>query len=453
MEMEVEARIFKLQSSRAWAHVGSGVLRSDAQTRSFTLNDAAQRSVLLDHVVSRGEVLEKSVSAGAWVFKVAGGEFVCLQFPVPTDAAVFKTVHTRFAAARAAAPYAAPYVPATSTTVAEPPVRGAQIRRRMTLFGAETNLDGLGDSVAQGRRQSQAQHQSLMSQRGGLGAPRGGLGAAPIGNVLTSMDGESRKGYHPHNPRKVNQDRMVIERHASGAVMLCVFDGHGQFGHDVSSYMKRHFPAAVFSHPSFAAGDINTAMSQALVDTEWKMLSDPTMRERSTLSGTTAVCCVVAGNTLYTANAGDSRVSNNGVGVSIDHKPDGPGEKERIEGRGGRVFAVQYPDGGPSPARVWLGDQDLPGAFLLSRSGRTHAAAYQPRPLLPAHTHAHTHSPVYPPPRAVLYFPRAPASRSRYVAQRRRYGREERRRHLRARMLHYDSRGQRHAGHLERWLD
>jgi hypothetical protein len=362
-------------------------LRSDAQTRSFTLNDAAQGSVLLSHVVSPGEVLEKSVSAGAWVFKVSGGEFVCLQFPVPTDAGVFKSVHTRFAAARASAPYAAPYVPATSTTVAEAPERGAQIRRRMTLFGAETNLDGLGDSVAQGRRQSQAQHQSLMSQRGGLGVPRAG-GAAPTRNVLTSFDGESRKGYHPHNPRKVNQDRMVIERHPSGAVMLCVFDGHGQFGHDVSSYMKRHFPAAVFSHPSFAAGDINTAMSQALVDTEWKMLSDPTMRERSTLSGTTAVCCVVAGNTLYTANAGDSRVSNNGVGVSIDHKPDGPGEKERIEGRGGRVFAVQYPDGGPSPARVWLRDQDLPGApvaqwshTLLPPSSLTLTRV--PLPLLP----------------------------------------------------------------------
>ena len=47
--------------------------------------------------------------------------------------------------------------------------------------------------------------------------------------------------------------------------------------------------------------------------------------------------------------------------VSIDHKPDSKGEKERIIAKGGRVFAIQYDDGVDGPARVWLAHMDIPG--------------------------------------------------------------------------------------------
>ena len=93
---------------------------------------------------------------------------------------------------------------------------------------------------------------------------------------------------------------------------------------------------------------------------------------------------VTTSNTLHqvlngvvtVANIGDSRIiavesKDNthvkGVDISHDHKPDLPSEKERIERRGGRVFAIQYDDGGPSPARVWLKDKMLPG-LAMSRS-------------------------------------------------------------------------------------
>ena len=51
----------------------------------------------------------------------------------------------------------------------------------------------------------------------------------------------------------------------------------------------------------------------------------------------------------------------------MDHKPDLPAEKARIEAKGGRVFAVEYDDGVDGPARVWLGHMDVPG-LAMSRS-------------------------------------------------------------------------------------
>ena len=47
--------------------------------------------------------------------------------------------------------------------------------------------------------------------------------------------GKSQKGYIPYNPRKVNQDWMLIkEDAATGTLVLGTFDGHGEHGHCIS---------------------------------------------------------------------------------------------------------------------------------------------------------------------------------------------------------------------------
>merc|ERR1712032_368085 len=95
------------------------------------------------------------------------------------------------------------------------------------------------------------------------------------------------------------------------------------------------------------------------------------------LSGTTAVMCVIHNGLITCANIGDSRLVVGSKSqttsvisakdISHDHKPDLPAEKKRIEQRGGRVFAIDYGDDLPSPARVWLRDAQLPG-LAMSRS-------------------------------------------------------------------------------------
>ena len=87
---------------------------------------------------------------------------------------------------------------------------------------------------------------------------------------------------------------------------------------------------------------------------------------------------IVRDNKVYVNNIGDSRIilgraKSNGefeaVPVSDDHKPDRPDEQARIEERGGRVFAIEYDDGIDGPARVWLGNMDIPGLAMARSLG------------------------------------------------------------------------------------
>ncbi len=100
---------------------------------------------------------------------------------------------------------------------------------------------------------------------------------------------------------------------------------------------------------------------------------------------------MIRGDKLLCANIGDSRTTiaykdENGKiiakNVTIDHKPDLPAEKARIEAKGGRVFAVEYDDGVDGPPRVWLGNMDVPG-LAMSRSlgdGIAHSAGVSSEP-------------------------------------------------------------------------
>ena len=104
------------------------------------------------------------------------------------------------------------------------------------------------------------------------------------------------------------------------------------------------------------------------------------------LSGTTFTSGFFSGNQLFTSNVGDSRVilislddgpgstqMANGQnilakGVTVDHKPDTPKEKQRVLARGGKVAQAQDWRGRFSgPQRVWVKNINSPG-LAMSRS-------------------------------------------------------------------------------------
>lgn len=206
-------------------------------------------------------------------------------------------------------------------------------------------------------------------------------------SAVAAYAGLSKKGYAPYNPRKKNQDSMIIKHDPeSRSLLLCVFDGHGEAGDGVSNSIRDKYPTELFKHPKFAssgnlasdAANIKVAIGESLQVVEKNVIRDPSIDTE--FSGTTAVVSVIRENLLVVGNVGDSRITRgyvttaaNGAeviateSVSIDHKPDRVDEKARILASGGRVFAVEYDDGIDGPPRVWLGHMDVPG-LAMSRS-------------------------------------------------------------------------------------
>lgn len=192
--------------------------------------------------------------------------------------------------------------------------------------------------------------------------------------IVNSYGGYSKKGYAPYNPRKKNQDALIMaEDPNTRSLFLCVMDGHGEDGDKVSQHIKKTLVTYLFAHRAFES-DVRAALRDVIAQCEAEVLRDSSIE--TDFSGTTFTCAVIRGNTIIMGNVGDSRTSLGsraasgatvGRALTIDHKPDLPAEKARIEATGGRVFAVEYDDGVDGPARVWLGNMDVPG-LAMSRS-------------------------------------------------------------------------------------
>jgi serine/threonine protein phosphatase PrpC len=198
---------------------------------------------------------------------------------------------------------------------------------------------------------------------------------AAVRCAVTEYSGVSKKGHAPYNPRKKNQDSIIMaDDPHTNTLVLCVLDGHGEHGDGVSQTFRDQLIPEMFLHPAWAY-DHKRATGDAIAKIERNLLRN--YRIDSEFSGTTLSMAIIRGNTLTGVNIGDSRVilgrEENGrlvpVDITFDHKPDSPAEKERILACGGRVFAVEYDDGIDGPPRVWLGHMDIPGLAMARSLG------------------------------------------------------------------------------------
>lgn len=60
-------------------------------------------------------------------------------------------------------------------------------------------------------------------------------------NCIRKFAFATRVGFHPNNPNKVNQDAYILQPNIQGLPQVHLFgvcDGHGQFGRNVSSFVK-----------------------------------------------------------------------------------------------------------------------------------------------------------------------------------------------------------------------
>lgn len=243
-----------------------------------------------------------------------------------------------------------------------------KMRRRLTVTGssgAVENIDGPSESA---RHLTEPAVETLPS------APRDHKYQAAVRCAVTEYSGVSKKGHAPYNPRKKNQDSLIMaDDPKTNSLVLCVLDGHGEHGDGVSQAFRDQLVPAMFKHPAWGT-DLKHAVADAIAKVERALLRN--YRIDSEFSGTTLSMAIIRGNHLTGVNIGDSRVilgkeetpgNFTAQDITFDHKPDSPAEKERILGCGGRVFAVEYDDGIDGPPRVWLGHMDIPG-LAMSRS-------------------------------------------------------------------------------------
>lgn len=187
--------------------------------------------------------------------------------------------------------------------------------------------------------------------------------------------------------RKINQDRALTVYPYMGdtkhGLMGC-FDGHGKQGEKASQFVIENLPKILSEQP-----DIQHAPAQALKKAFVEVDKALGKHMDASVSGTTAVCALMGGDTMWVANAGDSRaiVARRGPKGTLvthdltqDQKPDTPQEKERIERMGGRVSPAAA-DG--TPARVWhnfrglamarsIGDHNAKAVGVIAEPEVTH---------------------------------------------------------------------------------
>ncbi|KAK8950016.1 putative protein phosphatase 2C 73 [Platanthera guangdongensis] len=213
--------------------------------------------------------------------------------------------------------------------------------------------------------------------------------------------------YTQQGLKGVNQDAMVLWEDFGGekGTLFCgVFDGHGPYGHKVAGHVSKNLPSKLsqlLKQPSFPEGNkgdgdlrSNTSSESHVAGkhdsgiwlSSWKKTFTNAFEELDNeLSTNTSIDCICSGTTavsivklrehLLVANLGDSRAilgtrneKNKLVPVqlTVDQKPNLPGEIERIKSCKGRVFALKEE---PDVHRIWLPDDDCPGLAMARAFG------------------------------------------------------------------------------------
>ena len=91
----------------------------------------------------------------------------------------------------------------------------------------------------------------------------------------------------------------------TASLIVACFDGHGQFGHDVSAYCKKYFASKLPTHPTFAS-DLHRSINETIQCLERDMLAAPEID--TVFSGSTLTMVVIRNMTVTVVNLGDSRI-------------------------------------------------------------------------------------------------------------------------------------------------
>ena len=184
---------------------------------------------------------------------------------------------------------------------------------------------------------------------------------------------KSEAGQYNNLQNKVNQDNFLITEHinqsddeAINDFTFGIFDGHEKDGGLVSFHIKKFFSKCTNSQLNNRDNLINT-----FVELNRYILNTSSFNNFDLLlSGSTCIIVHITNNKIICANIGDSRAilitkDDMIIPLSIDHKPNLPEEKRRIEEANGEVVQL----GANEPFRVCMKKYPIPYPGLaMSRS-------------------------------------------------------------------------------------
>lgn len=162
----------------------------------------------------------------------------------------------------------------------------------------------------------------------------------------------SQRGYYPESLDKENQDSFCCHTAFSGnrdQALFGVFDGHGEFGTECSQYACEKLPQNFMNDPNFQNAP-EVACHHACILTNLGLHNS---RIDDSMSGTTAIMCLLRGTQLTIINVGDSRAvlaERRGTelvaqDVSWDQTPMRPDECERCKAAGALVMTLDQLEG------------------------------------------------------------------------------------------------------------
>ena len=203
----------------------------------------------------------------------------------------------------------------------------------------------------------------------------------------------SKAGRNQNGNTKINQDTALVHLSVGdikGFNLFGVLDGHGSQGHYVSQFCREYFIRVMTKYaesckqsklttPEAIYNELKRTKFAYIIDAFNK--ADTHMEQQKfdyKFSGTTCNIVFQFNKHLVCASVGDSRgiliydkgdKNNTGIfPLSTDHKPDLPGEIERIKLHGGVVEQIIDNEGNKvGPQRVWKAGLNYPG-LAMSRS-------------------------------------------------------------------------------------
>ena len=197
-----------------------------------------------------------------------------------------------------------------------------------------------------------------------------------------------RKGYSGDGMDKPNQDNYFIYtnfNNNSNNIYMGICDGHGLYGHEVSSFLVTNLPLVlgnllrIFNIKDISATDYTTLLpiiSSCCIQINKNLSLEKKMD--CSLSGSTCVSLIYTPKKVFCVNIGDSRCiigKYDGQNwkyesLSTDHKPELDKEKQRIINNGGEIRKSKTEDGEYlGPDRVWVKGTNMPGLAMTRSFG------------------------------------------------------------------------------------